>query len=445
MTAESPRPPIRIADHLPPADRLPAAEAAGLSTVARGLVGSEILRIAATIREMQAAGETVCNLTVGDFSPAQFRIPTRLEEAIADAFAAGQTNYPPSDGLLELRREIQHFTERGLGLTYPIESIIVAGGARPVIWAAYAAVVDPGETVLYPVPSWNNNHYTFLSQARAIEVRTGPETDFLPTAEMLRPHIGEARLLAINTPLNPTGTVLAASEVEAIARLVVDENRRRAATGARSLYLLWDQVYWTLTFGSARHHTPPELVPESAEWTIFVDGISKSFAATGLRVGWTLAAPYVAARMRDLLGHVGAWAPKPEQAATARFLADTAAIAEFHDGMIRDVRRRLDALHDGFQAMKRDGLPVDSVAPQGAIYLSARFDLVGKTIDGERIGTNARIRELLLSDAGFAVVPFQAFGLREENGWMRASVGAVSVADIEAGLPRVRAFLARAR
>jgi aspartate aminotransferase len=410
-------------------------EDTGLSSLARGLIGSEILKIASEIRALCEKGRDICNLTVGDFSPKQFRIPHHLEDLIAEALAAGETNYPPSDGVKELRQAVVRFYQDAFGLTYPIEATLIAGGSRPIIFAAYAAVVDPGDKVIYPTPSWNNNHYTYLVRGVPVEVVVGPETNFLPTAEQLRPLVRGARLLCVNTPLNPTGTVMARNEVEAIARLVVDENARRIARGERPLFLMWDQIYWMLTFGDNRHYAPPQLVPESAPWTIFIDGISKAFAATGLRVGWTVAPAHLTARMRDILGHVGAWAPRAEQVAVAKFLGMPAEIDGFHERMIRELQLRLDLLYDGFEAMQREGLPVRAIAPQGAIYLSAQFQLAGRS--------NEEIRRLLLDQAGFAVVPFQAFGLKKEDGWFRLSAGAVSPQEIESGLERVRALLQR--
>ncbi len=408
-----------------------------LSTLAAGLTGSEILKIAGQIREFCAAGREVCNLTVGDFSPKEFRIPQELERAIVDCLHAGETNYPPSDGTMELRRAVAKLYKDQLGLDYGIESILIAGGSRPIIYAAYAATVDRGDKVVYPIPSWNNNHYTYLMGGVPVEIAVGPETNFLPTAEMLKPHISDARLVAICTPLNPTGTVMSREEVERIARLVVDENERRRAAGQRALYLLWDQVYWMLTFGDSHHYPPPQLVPEVLPYTIFVDGISKAFAATGVRVGWTVAPPPVAAAMRDIIGHVGAWAPRAEQLATAQVLGQPDAVRVYHDHMIRELQLRLDLLHDGIEAMReKDGLPVRAIPPQGAIYLSVQFDLIGR---GFR--TNEEIRKFLLDRAGFAVVPFQAFGLKTDTGWFRLSAGAVSPREIEQGLGRVREAL----
>src|SRR5690606_14973849 len=177
----------------------------------------------------------------GDFAPKQFRIPAELETAIARALVAGETNYPPSDGVTELRRAVRGFYQRELGLDYPIEGILVAGGARPVIWTAYQAILDPGDVVVYPVPSLNNNHYVQLTGARGVAVGTRSENGFLPTAEELAPHLPGATLLALNSPLNPAGSGFGREQLAAIARLVVDENRRRGA-GAKPLFVLYDQI-----------------------------------------------------------------------------------------------------------------------------------------------------------------------------------------------------------
>jgi aspartate aminotransferase len=177
-------------------------------------------------------------------------------------------------------------------------------------------------------------------------------------------------------------------------------------------------------------------VPESAPFTIFVDGISKAFAATGLRVGWALAPPYVVARMRDLLGHVGAWAPKPEQMATAALLAQPA-LARRLAAAVRDaINVRLAALARGLDALAEAGHPVRHLPPAGALYLSAQFDLL------DRFANNRGIRQFLLREAGFAMVPFHAFGTRDDNGWFRLSVGAVGVEEIPPAIERVAAALA---
>ena len=413
---------------------------AGLSKMARGVTGSQILRIAAEIRALKAKGAAICNLTVGDFDSAQFPVPASLLTGVRDALAKGETNYPPSDGMLGLREAVTRFYARKLGLTYPVESVVITGGARPLLYGTFLTLVDPGDAVIYPVPSWNNDHYAYLSGARAIELPVTAESNFFPTAADLRPHLGVARLLMLNSPLNPTGTAIAPAQLAEICEAVVEENRRRARAGARPLWLCYDQVYWQLVFGGGgpegvRHVTPPELVPEVAPHTIILDAASKSFAATGLRVGWAVMAPAVRQRMADVLGHVGAWAPRPEQVAMAALLDDDATVSTYLAEMRERVAARLGRLARGFSEMRAAGLPVDVIPPQGAIYLSVRFPIPGQT--------NEQIRKRLLDEAGFAVVPFQAFGLKEDSGWFRISVGAVSLEDIDAALPRVRAALAR--
>ncbi len=429
-----PKPPLAFGDA--------ALVDGSLSECVRGLTGSEILRIASEIRKMVAAGQQVCNLTVGDFDPKQFPVPDPLIEGVKRAYTAGETNYPPSDGLMALRRAVADYVAREWEVRYPIESVLIASGARPVLYTAYRCILNPGDKVVYSVPSWNNNHYAWICSAEAVEIPTTAEQGFLPTLDQIAPHLRDAKMVCINTPLNPAGTVMEPESLAQITRAIVDENLRRAKSGQPHLFLLHDQVYAGLVFGDARHAHPVALVPESAPWVISLDGVSKAFASTGLRVGWVLAAPPVIARIKDLLGHVGAWAPRPEQVAFAEFLADEGACRTFAREMHARVYERLQALQRGVAAMRADGLPVSCVEPQGAIYMSLRLDVVGKTLGGVPIRSNEDIRRVLLERAGLAVVPFQAFGLREDTGWFRLSVGAVSVKDIDDAMPRLRRLLA---
>ena len=416
----------------------PAEPGRRISAMSDAMSGSEILRIAGEIRAMTEGGQRVCNLTVGDFSPAEFRIPAFLEKEIAEALHRGETNYPPSNGVAPLREAVRRFYQRDLGLEYPVGSILITAGSRPGIYGTFKTLVDPGDRVVYAVPSWNNNHYCHLTSAVSVPVATTRATAFLPTRELLEPVIRGARLLSLNSPLNPTGTAFDAETLGGICDLVLEENARRGA-GERPLYVMYDQVYWMLTFGDTRHVNPISLRPEMAPYTIFVDGISKAFAATGVRVGWVVGPQDIIESMNNFLGHVGAWAPRAEQMATAKLLDAPDEIRSFATELKAGVRQRLDALYDGIMAMKADGLPVDATSPMGAIYLSARFALNGKrTPDGQSLRTNDDVRRYLLKAAGFAVVPFQAFGVKEDTGWFRLSVGAVSMADIERVLPMLR-------
>lgn len=414
---------------------------ASLSAMARELRGSMILGIASEVRALVATGRPVCNLTVGDFDPRQFPIPARLKQLVVEALDRGETNYPPSDGLPALRQAVVEFVAREHGVTTTVQSVIITAGGRPAIYAVFRCLLDPGDVVVYPVPSWNNDYYAGMVGARTVPVGTSAEDDFQPTLSQLAPHLEEATLLCLCSPANPTGTILPPEALREIMEAVVDENTRRSEAGRRPLFVLHDLMYGSLVFREAAHAHPLALVPAAAPWVITVDGVSKAFAGTGLRVGWAVAAPAVITRMKDFLGHVGAWAPRPEQAATAEFLRDPPAIAAYRAEMDSALTARLDALYEGFMALRRAGHPVNCVRPQGAIYLSLQLDLTGRRVDGVHLATNEAIRRLLLEQAGIAVVPFDAFGLSEQTGWFRLSAGAVSVEEISEGLERVGKLL----
>ena len=419
-----------------------AAPAARPSTLAGSLVGSEILKIAAEVRAVAAGGRDICNLTVGDFAPTEFRIPAQLEQGIVDALHRGETNYPPSDGIVPLREAVRALYGRELGFTPDLASIIVTAGSRPGIYATYRSLVDAGDRVVYPTPSWNNNHYVHLVSGVRVPVPCDASSRFMPTRAMLEPVVRDARLLALCSPQNPTGTAFSADELRDICDLVVEENARRAGD-ERPLYLMYDQVYWALTFGAVQHVHPIAVCPEVAPYTVYVDGISKALAATGVRVGWLVAPPDLAGPMSGLIGHVGAWAPKAEQGAVAAFLGDATAMREYRERMVAGVRERLDLLFHGLEAMRAAGLPVKAIAPEGAIYLSARVALQGRVApDGTRLDSDEAVRGYLLRAAGVAVVPFQAFGIAGDTGWFRLSVGAVSPEQIARMLPRLRDALA---
>jgi aspartate aminotransferase len=408
---------------------------------AGSLKGSEILRIAAEIRARLAAGERICNLTVGDFDPRQFRIPELLEEATIEAIRKGETNYPPGSGMPVLREAVCRFYENSLGLSYPLESVLITTGSRPGVYGTYRTLVGEGERVIFGVPSWNNNYYTHMVGGQAVPLECEASESFLPTRERLEPVIRGARLLALNSPLNPTGTAFTGESLGAICDLVLEENARRSAAEG-PLYVLYDHVYWQLTFGDVEHVNPVSLRPEMAPYTVLIDGISKAFAATGMRVGWVVGPAPAVKVMENILTHVGTWAPRAEQIATARLLDDADAIATFRDSLVAGVQQRLQLLHTAMMEFRTAGHSVDAIEPMGAIYLSARFNLEGRVSrSGTRLASADDVRKWLLEEAGMAVVPFDAFGSSTDEGWFRLSVGAVSVAEIEDLLPRLRAGL----
>ncbi|HYK77664.1 MAG TPA: aminotransferase class I/II-fold pyridoxal phosphate-dependent enzyme [Daejeonella sp.] len=412
-----------------------------VSVLAQTLKGSEIIKIGSEINELKKRGEKIANLTIGDFDPAIYPIPMGLKHDIIDAYHANQTNYPPAEGVALLRENIGKHLQERYGLDYNMQQILVAGGSRPLIYATYLALVDPGDKVLYPTPSWNNNHYCHLANANGIGVSTSAENNFMPKAEDIRPHIQGAALLALCSPLNPTGTMFAKKDLEDICDLVIAENKSRSAS-EKPLYILYDQIYSLLTFADKKHYDPVTLRPELKDYVIYIDGISKCFAATGVRVGWAFGPETVIGKMRSILGHVGAWAPKAEQIATARFLTQTADLNTYLKSFKNQLQLSLDTLYQGIMQLKSEGFAVDSIDPMGAIYLTVKIDYTGKTTpDGDLLKTSADVNFYLIKEAKIAMVPFSAFGTDSSMNWFRASVGGCSLADIQAMLPRLRAAL----
>lgn len=420
------------------------AASRGLSQMASSMQASTILTIAGDIRALQAEGIPVANMTVGDFLPAQFPIPADLAKGVQVAIQEGNTNYPPAPGLQELRAAVQQHVRRTQGLDYPIEAFTIVGGGRPSLYATYRLLVDPGDCVLFPVPSWNNHNYRDACQVRVKGIQCSPENAFQPTADLIRPHVQDARLLVLNTPQNPSGGVMPKEEVEAFGHLLVEENERRKTTGEKTFYLLFDQIYRSLVFEGYQHYSPVELVPECAPYVIHSDGISKGLCATGLRCGWVFGPPAITRKMTAFFTHIGAWSPKPVQVAVAKWLENEKGCQAWDTEMIDRVQTRLDALYHGMEELRSEGFPLHFIAPQGAVYMSVQFRLEGKvTPDGTRLTDNESIRAFLLQHAAFAVVPFRAFGVEpeDEDGWCRVSVGAVSAKEIEEAIPRLRQAL----
>ena len=401
-----------------------------LSHLAETLIGSEIVKLGGEIRDKIRKGEKIYNFTVGDFDPAIFPIPQDLEDLIVDAYRKHFTNYPAAEGNLDLREAISVFLKDREELVYSPEEILVASGGRPLIYSLFRTLVDRGDKVIYAVPSWNNNHYTHLNEGVHIVIEAEAENNFMPTAEAIRPFIREATLICLCSPQNPTGTTISRKDLSAICELVLEENKRRGA-GDKKLYLLYDQMYWQLTYGAIVHYNPVSLHPAMREYTIFIDAISKAFAATGVRVGWSFGPAEIISKMKAIMTHIGSWAPMAEQKATAVYLLQKDKVDSYLTRFRAAVSERLNRIYEGFVALRKDGFGVDVLAPEAAIYLTIKVDLKGKKDrHGKVLGDQGAVTSYLLNEAGLAVVPFSAFGASANSPWYRLSVGTCKLEDI---------------
>ncbi len=411
-----------------------------VSKLASNLIGSEIIKIGNEVNDLKAKGAQISNLTIGDLNSNIYPIPSELKQGIEKAYKNNLTNYPPANGLQTLRTSVSNDLKKRWNLDYSANDILITAGSRPLIYAVFKTIVDEGDKVIYPIPSWNNNHYAYLTSAKAVEVQTQESNNFLPTADDLRPYVDGAVLLCLCSPLNPTGTMFTKEQLSEICELVLEENKKRGAD-EKPLYLMYDQIYAMLTFGED-HYNPVSLFPEMKDYTIYVDGTSKCFAATGVRVGWGFGPSAVIDKMKALLTHVGAWAPKPEQEAVAEFLADDAAVDAFLADYKQKLNTSLKELHAGIQDLKSKGFAVESISPMGALYLTIKLDYLGKTTpDGKVLADSTDLVFYLINHAGMALVPFSAFGNDNSVPWFRASVGGCSLEDIKDCLPKLQIAL----
>ncbi len=414
-------------------------EPISLSQLAQNITGSEIIKLAADVNEKIKQGHKIYNLTIGDFNPNLFPIPSELKEQIIKAYQDNQTNYPPSDGMPDLKKAVSNLLEERGYLNYKTEEILITGGARPVIYAIFLTLVDEGDLVVFPVPSWNNNHYSYLTKAKYKMIETLPENNFMPSAKDLMPFISTATLISLCSPLNPTGTTFKKNDLEEICDLILEENKKRSLENKKPLYLLFDQIYWALTFGQTKHYNPVSLRSEMKNYTIFVDGISKSLAATGIRLGWSMGPKNIIDKMKSILTHIGAWAPKAEQVAASVFLNNLEHYDEYLKEIKIKINDRLVSFYNGFLNLKKEGFDVDAISPEAAIYLTVQFRLHGKkTNSGRVLNTTADITKYLLEEAKVAIVPFYAFGASDNSNWYRISVGNCDLEDVNSIINNLR-------
>ena len=293
-----------------------------LSHIGNNIVGSEIIKISQQIKEISKT-KKVQNLTIGDFDSNINPIPEKLKDAIVDSVYGNLTNYPLSAGQLNLRESVSEYLKKRQGIEYSPDEILVGGGVRPLIYTVYKLLVNSGEEVIYPVPSWNNNHYCFLHGVVKQEIECKPENSFFPTVEDIDSRVNDkTSLICICSPQNPTGRVIDPEVLKGICELIVRENKFRASqVGSRPLYLFFDQIYSDLTVEGSFVH-PITLCPEIRDYLICVDGVSKSLCATGIRVGWAFGPKDIMGKMTEVFSHIGAWAPKPEQNGVAKYLND---------------------------------------------------------------------------------------------------------------------------
>jgi len=403
-----------------------------LSNIGNNIVGSEIIKISQQIKEI-AKTKSVSNLTIGDFNSTLWPIPSTLRKHIQDAYEWDLTNYPNSQGELELRESVSKHIKHQFNVDYSPEEILIGGGVRPLIYTVYKATVNPGDGVIYPTPSWNNNHYCFLHKAEKQEIECLPENSFFPTVEDVKNKLRDnTSLVCICSPQNPTGRVINPEILKGICQVIVDENNiRKNQAYTRPLYLFFDQIYSDITKEGLFIH-PLTLCPEIRDYLICADGISKSLNATGVRVGWLFGPKDIIGKMTEVLSHIGAWAPKPEQRALDVYIRED---YEDYISHINYVTKEYEYISDKIcgklEELKKKGFNVDYQKPDGGIYVSVYLDYV------HSFSSTEEYISFLINTCGLGIVPFEYFGSKSNKGWFRISIGNVSDLNLDSILKTI--------
>src|SRR5918999_274794 len=355
---------------------------------------SSTLAIDTKAKALKAAGENVIGFGIGE---PDFPTPEHIVLAAAEA-AHHPTyhHYTAAAGLPELRAAIARKTERDSGYAVESSQVLVTNGGKHALYNGFLSIIEPGDEVLVPAPYWvSYPEMVKLAEGKVVELPTTEETGFRVTVDQLEAAVTErTKALLFVSPSNPTGAVYPPEEVAAIGRWAAD----------RGIWVVTDEIYEHLVYGDAKFSSIPVLVPEIAERCIVVNGVAKTYAMTGWRVGWTIAPAEVATAITNLQSHMTSNVSNVSQAAAlAAVSGDLEAVA-----MMREAfdRRRVT-----IYKMLNDIPGITCIEPEGAFYAFPSFEeVLVREVAGRPVTTTLDLAEVILEHAKVAIVPGEAFG-----------------------------------
>lgn len=394
-----------------------------ISERARAIGASPTLALDARTKELQKQGVDVVNFGVGE---PDFDTPDHIKEAAIDAIRKGFTKYTPSSGILELREACARKFREENGLDYKPDQILVSVGAKHSIYNAIMVLCEAGDEVLIPVPYWvSYPEMVRLAGAKPVYIETTPDTGFKVTPEMLsRAITPRTRVLILNSPSNPTGTVYTREELSGIAEVCLKHG----------IWVISDEIYEKLIY-EGEHVSFASLSPELLNITITVNGVSKAYAMTGWRIGYAGGPKEVIKAMADLQSHATS---NPTSISQKAALAALTGPTEPLERMRQEFKKRRDYIVERAQRMPGFRCPI----PSGAFYIYPDVSgLIGKSVGGKVITSSSVLAEILLEKARIAVVPGEAFGTSAN---LRFSY-ATSLERIKEGMDRLEAVLREVR
>lgn len=391
-----------------------------VSKIAEAVRASTTLAVDSLAKQMKADGLDVVGFGTGE---PDFNTPDNINMAGIRAICDGKTKYTPAAGIIPLRKAIAHRLKEDCGVDYDYTQIVVASGAKHSVYIALAAITNPGDEIIIPAPFWVS-YYEMVRMVGGtpVIVEAGEEQNFKITAQQLEAAITEkTKCLMLNNPSNPTGMIYSADELRAIADVCVKHD----------LYILADEIYYQLIYDGIEFTSIASLGDEVKERTLLINGVSKSYAMTGWRVGYCAANKTLAKIMSNFLSH-STGAPS-----TISQWASVEALTGPQEGI---EAMRLAFLERRDYIVKRiNSIPgVSCIVPNGAFYVMMNIEqLIGKTLGGKLIENDDDFAVALLEKALVAVVPCSGFGMKNFVRWSYAA----SMENIEKGLDRLEKFV----
>lgn len=390
----------------------------------RSLQPSPTMAVDTRAKELAQAGVDIVNFGVGE---PDYNTPDHVKEAALRAIEENKTRYTSPAGIVELRQAVSEKLARENGLEYTPEEILISSGAKHSIYNALQALVEEGDQVLIPAPYWvSYPEQVRLAGAVPVMIPTTEETGFKVTPDLLAQYANESsRVLILNSPNNPSGAVYNREELKALAEFVVDSG----------ICVIADEVYEHLVYDGAEHVSIASFGPEIKALTLVVNAVSKTYAMTGWRIGYTAGPASIIKAMGSLQGHA------TSNATTISQWAAVAALSGPQD-IVREMVQEY-AWRREYSCRRVSDMPlVNSGTPAGAFYLFPNIgQVIGKTIDDTRIGSGMDLVSILLEKAGVALVAGEAFGSPDN---IRISY-ATSRDNLKKGFDSMEELISRAR
>jgi len=384
---------------------------------------SATLAVDAKAKALKAAGENVIGFGAGE---PDFPTPEHIVEAAVKACRDPKMHrYTPAAGLPELREAIAAKTLRDSGFQTTANQVLVTNGGKHAVFTAFAALCDPGDEVIVPAPYWTTYpEAVTLAGGVPVVVDTTEETGFRVTVEQLEKALTKrTKVLLFVSPDNPSGSVYPPEEVKAIGEWAV----------SHGIWVITDEIYEHLTYGQHKFTSMPTLVPELANQCLIVNGVAKTYAMTGWRVGWMIGPADVMKASINFQSHATSNVNNVAQAAALAAVAgDLSAVSMMRDAF----ERRGRTMH----RMLNDIPGITCLEPEGAFYCYPNVSgLIGKTFNGKTANNSMELADIILSEVKVAIVPGEAFGT---SGYARFSF-ALGDADLEEGIRRIADLVAR--